>query len=91
MNIACTACSARYGVADDKLIGKRVRITCKRCGTVLIVDGNMNPPSVTASTSIAPSPPAAPPAVESRPAAPAPEPPFTVLFADGRQEQADIA
>src|SRR5689334_8802652 len=92
MNIACTACSARYGVADEKLFGKRVRITCKRCGTVLIVDGNTNPPTVTASTSIAPSPPAsAQPAAESRPAAPVAEPPFTVLFADGRQEQADVA
>ena len=90
MNIACTACSARYGVADEKLIGKRVRITCKRCGTVLIVDGNTNPPTVTASTSMAPSPPAsARPAAEAR--APAPEPPFMVAFADGRQEQADIA
>lgn len=93
MNIACTACSARYGVADDKLIGKRVRITCKRCGTVLIVDGNTNPPTVTASTSIAPSPPASPPppAAEPRPAPAVAEPPFTVLFADGRQEQADVA
>jgi predicted Zn finger-like uncharacterized protein len=89
MNIACTACSARYGVADEKLIGKRVRITCKRCGTVLIVDGNTDPPTVSASTSMAPSPPVSvrPPSVK----APAPEPPFMVAFADGRQEQADIA
>jgi predicted Zn finger-like uncharacterized protein len=93
MNIACTACSARYGVADDKLIGKRVRITCKRCGTVLIVDGNTNPPSVSASTSIAPAKPASsrPPTVEARSQAPVAAPPFTVLFADGRQEQADVA
>lgn len=93
MNIACTACSARYGVADDKLIGKRVRITCKRCGTVLIVDGNTNPPTVSASTSIAPAKPASsrPPTVEARSPLPVAPPPFTVLFADGRQEQADIA
>ena len=93
MNIACTACSARYGVADDKLIGKRVRITCKRCGTVLIVDGTTNPPTVNASTSIAPAKPASsrPPTVEARSPLPAASPPFTVLFADGRQEQADIA
>jgi predicted Zn finger-like uncharacterized protein len=92
MNIACTACSARYGVADDKLIGKRVRITCKRCGTVLIVDGNTNPPTVSASSSIAPARPSSShPPVEARSPAPVAEPPFTVLFADGRQEQADIA
>jgi predicted Zn finger-like uncharacterized protein len=92
MNIACTACSARYGVADEKLVGKRVRITCKRCGTVLIVDGNYNPPTVSASTSIAPSPPiSSRPPVESRRPAPPPEPPFMVAFGDGRQEQADVA
>jgi len=92
MNIACTACSARYGVADEKLIGKRVRITCKRCGTVLIVDGHTDPPTVSASTSMAPSPPASNrPASEARAPAPVAEPPFMVAFADGRQEQADIA
>ena len=94
MNIACTACPARYGVADEKVNGKRVRITCKRCGTVLVVDGTSWPPKVTASTSIAPAPPApasqrAPAAHTPAPAAPAPT--FLVAFADGRQEQADVA
>jgi len=92
MNIACTSCSARYGVADEKLIGKRVRITCKRCGTVLIVDGNYNPPTVSASTSMAPSPRSSSrPVQEAKVPPPAPEPPFMVAFADGRQEQADVA
>ena len=92
MNIACTSCSARYGVADEKLIGKRVRITCKRCGTVLIVDGNYNPPTVSASTSMAPSPRSSNrPAQEAKAPPPAPEPPFMVAFADGRQEEADVA
>jgi predicted Zn finger-like uncharacterized protein len=91
MNIACTACSARYGVADEKLFGKRVRITCKRCGTVLIVDGNTDPPTVSASTSMAPSPPASARPPDVKAPAPAREPPFMVAFADGRQEQADIA
>jgi len=92
MNIACTSCSARYGVADEKLVGKRVRITCKRCGTVLIVDGNYNPPTVSASTSMAPSPRASNrPSQEAKAPPPTPEPPFMVAFADGRQEQADVA
>src|SRR6185503_8634845 len=84
-------CSARYGVADEKLIGKRVRITCKRCGTVLIVDGNTDPPTVSASTSMAPSPPAQSRPPEPKPSSPAASPPFMVAFADGRQEQADVA
>jgi predicted Zn finger-like uncharacterized protein len=95
MNIACTACSARYGVADEKLIGKRVKITCKRCGAVLIVDGNVSPPAVSVSTSIAPGPgsgrPGSSRAPKPAPAARPPDPPFMVAFPDGRQEQGDVA
>jgi len=96
MNIACTACSARYGVADEKLIGKRVKITCKRCGTVLIVDGNVSPPSVSASTSVAPGPTSQKPSSSRAPKEPAPperppEPPFIVAFSEERQEEADVA
>jgi predicted Zn finger-like uncharacterized protein len=97
MNIACTACSARYGVADEKLIGKRVKITCKRCRAVLIVDGNVSPPTVSISTSIAPGPgsasgrPSASRAPEPAPAARPPDPPFMVAFPDGRQEEGDVA
>jgi predicted Zn finger-like uncharacterized protein len=93
MNIACTACSARYGVADEKLLGKRVKITCKRCGAVLIVDGNVSPPTVSVSTSVAPGPASGRPS-SSRAPEPAPrppEPPFMVAFADGRQDEADVA
>ena len=46
MNITCIACPARYGVPDNKIAGRKVRITCKRCGTALIIDGTTEPPSV---------------------------------------------
>ncbi len=46
MNIACIACPARYAVPDGKIAGRKVRITCKRCGTPLIVDGTTDPPGV---------------------------------------------
>ncbi|MFZ5894038.1 MAG: zinc-ribbon domain-containing protein [Myxococcota bacterium] len=39
MNVACTACPAKYAVPDDRVRGKRVRITCKHCGTFIVVDG----------------------------------------------------
>lgn len=39
MNVACTACPAKYAVPDDKVRGKRARITCKHCGTAIIIDG----------------------------------------------------
>jgi predicted Zn finger-like uncharacterized protein len=39
MNVACSACPAKYAVPDDKVRGKRARITCKHCGTGIIIDG----------------------------------------------------
>src|SRR5689334_3540164 len=39
MNIACSNCPAKYAVPDDKVRGRKVRITCKRCGAGIVVDG----------------------------------------------------
>jgi len=39
MNVTCTGCPAKYSVPDEKVRGKKVRITCKHCGTNIIVDG----------------------------------------------------
>lgn len=39
MNVACTACPAKYAVPDEKVRGRKVKITCKHCGTAIIVDG----------------------------------------------------
>ena len=54
MNIGCTVCPARYAVPDAKIVGRKVRVTCKRCGSRLVVDGTSSPASV---ASEAPSPP----------------------------------
>jgi predicted Zn finger-like uncharacterized protein len=40
MNVTCTGCPAKYSVPDDKVRGKKVRITCKHCGTNIVVDGS---------------------------------------------------
>ena len=55
MNVACSSCPAKYAVPDEKVRGKKVRITCKRCGSAIIVDG-------TAEGVGAPEPAAAEPA-----------------------------
>jgi len=39
MNVACSSCPAKYAVPDEKVRGRKVRITCKRCGAAIIVDG----------------------------------------------------
>ncbi len=40
MNVTCTGCPAKYAIPDEKVRGRKVRITCKHCGTNIIVDGN---------------------------------------------------
>jgi predicted Zn finger-like uncharacterized protein len=39
MVTACTQCSARYSIPDDKIRGLRGRVKCKRCGAPILVDG----------------------------------------------------
>lgn len=39
MNVECSKCPAKYGVPDAKVRGRKVRITCKRCGAPIIIDG----------------------------------------------------
>ena len=58
MNIACIACPARYAISDEKIVGRKVRIGCKRCGTKLIIDGTTEPPEVRADTGVSSMPPA---------------------------------
>ncbi len=45
MNVTCTGCPAKYAVPDEKVRGKKVRITCKHCGTNIVVDGTAADPS----------------------------------------------
>ncbi|MEP7053370.1 MAG: zinc-ribbon domain-containing protein, partial [Pseudomonadota bacterium] len=86
MNVTCTGCPAKYAVPDEKIRGKKVRITCKHCATNIVVDG----------TALSAEPSAAPQATESAkpaatPAAALPdkaagESSYIVGFSDDRQE-----
>jgi predicted Zn finger-like uncharacterized protein len=67
MNVSCTSCSAKYALPDEKVRGKKVKITCKHCGTGIIVDGT----KLDAATD-APAPAAAAPAAAPAPAPAAP-------------------
>ncbi|MBX3181977.1 MAG: zinc-ribbon domain-containing protein [Polyangiaceae bacterium] len=82
MNVACPKCSAKYALPDAKVQGRKVRITCKRCGAPIIADGrHLGAPlgsaaadagSAKASTKPPPASPAAAttatPAVTAKPA-----------------------
>ncbi len=95
MNVTCTGCPAKYAVPDEKVRGKKVRITCKHCGTNIVVDGTHDgvlakPAAASVSQPSAPAAPLAAPveakaAVLAKPVAAAPEVMFIVGFADDRQ------
>ena len=38
MKITCQACSAKYTIADEKVVGKTVKIRCKKCGANIVVN-----------------------------------------------------
>src|SRR3954471_1725829 len=96
MNVTCTGCPAKYAVPDEKVRGKKVRITCKHCGTNIVVDGTalgaaqsaQPKPSSDARRASAPDLTSAAPApTAAATGAAAPEPTFIVGFLDDRQEQ----
>ena len=43
MIVACSSCPAQYSVPDAKIRGKKVRVTCKHCGTGIVVDATGEP------------------------------------------------
>src|SRR3954469_22514139 len=72
MNVTCTGCPAKYSVPDEKVRGKKVRITCKHCGTNIVVDGSVLGASASASESVLPQVEAAPESAAASPAAASP-------------------
>jgi predicted Zn finger-like uncharacterized protein len=39
MKITCQACAAKYTIADDKVLGKVVKIRCKKCSANIVING----------------------------------------------------
>ncbi len=40
MKITCQSCQAKYTIADDKVLGKIVKIRCKKCMETIVVNGS---------------------------------------------------
>ncbi len=59
MKITCESCGAKYTIADDKVVGRKVKIRCKGCGTPIVVDGqkSADAPDSAAHAPIAPGTP----------------------------------
>lgn len=98
MNVACTACPAKYAVPDDKVRGKRARITCKHCGTAIILDGTTLDSDGSSSESSgldAPTSVRRDERVAATPESPASQRPpgdgpWVIALGEGRQESASI-
>ncbi len=43
MKITCQACAAKYTIADEKVLGKVVKIRCKKCGATIVINGSDAP------------------------------------------------
>lgn len=39
MKISCQSCQAKYTIADEKVLGKVVKIRCKKCGATIVING----------------------------------------------------
>lgn len=49
MKISCPSCSAKYSIADEKVVSRLAKIRCRKCGATIVIDGKVNPPTVTAT------------------------------------------
>ena len=73
MTIECTACHARYTIADALVPPQGARVRCKKCGTVIAVKPSATEPTIPAPTESAlvpPTPQPAPPPAAAAPVAP---------------------
>ncbi|MBS2017296.1 MAG: zinc-ribbon domain-containing protein [Deltaproteobacteria bacterium] len=44
MKIQCQSCQAKYTIADEKVVGKVVKIRCKKCSATIVINGNETRP-----------------------------------------------
>lgn len=49
MKISCPSCSAKYSISDEKVVSRLAKIRCRKCGATIVIDGKVNPPTVTAT------------------------------------------
>jgi len=49
VKISCPSCSAKYSIADEKVQSRLAKIRCRKCGTSIVIDGNVSPANVYAA------------------------------------------
>ncbi|MGE5789192.1 MAG: zinc-ribbon domain-containing protein, partial [Myxococcales bacterium] len=46
MKISCPSCEAKYSIGDDKVQNRLAKIRCRKCGVDIVIDGRVQPPTV---------------------------------------------
>jgi predicted Zn finger-like uncharacterized protein len=41
MKVVCESCQAKYQVPDERVVGKKLKIRCKRCGESVLIRGDL--------------------------------------------------
>ncbi len=90
MKIACQSCQAKYTIADEKVLGRVVKIRCKKCGATIVINGNSVSGDVAVQGQEEPTM-AMPNSKAFDYAAPQQEEPWTVNVADGDQRSMTTA
>lgn len=52
MKIQCQSCQAKYTIADEKVLGKVVKIRCKKCSATIVINGNEQPAQAETDTHV---------------------------------------
>jgi len=100
MTIECTACHARYTIADALVPPQGARVRCKKCAAVISVKPpeTATIPAPTESTLVPPTPEPAPPPTPPTPPpppqmapAPAPAPAFAAMIFEQQPGAAPVA
>jgi len=85
LKISCPSCEAKYSIGDEKVQNRLAKIRCRKCGADIVIDGRVEPPSITlagaenAGTAVAVA------------AMGGPQPEFTVDFAENDQRTLSLS
>jgi predicted Zn finger-like uncharacterized protein len=55
MKVECAACQAKYQIPDERVVGRKLKIRCRKCGGAIIVRGDQLVAPVEETTQQAPS------------------------------------
>lgn len=89
VKISCPACAAKYSIADEKVQDKLAKIRCRKCGATIVIDGKVDPPSVSAGDAGASQVGASDPSAAGAPTVDAGE--YSVDFGDNDQRTMTVA